>query len=68
LQSITGDWSLKFDDDEVNIIPLAPENLVERARQNLGIRGELECSFTDGEEQWLEVGKLFLRDAEKSRD
>jgi hypothetical protein len=55
-------------DDEVHTILLAPrEKLIERPGPNLGVRGELECPFTDGEEQRLEVGKLCISDAEKSR-
>jgi hypothetical protein len=54
-------------DDEVHTILLALDKVVERPGPNLGVRGELECPFTDSEEERLKVGKLCISDAGKSR-
>lgn len=54
-------------DDEVHTILLALDKLIKRPGPNLGVRCELECPFTDSEEQRLEVGKLCIGNTEKSR-
>jgi hypothetical protein len=53
-------------DDEVDVVRRAPDELVECARPNLRVWGELERRAPDREEERLEIGILRRGDAEET--
>ena len=53
-------------DDEVDVVPRAADELVERTRPNLRVWGELERRAAGREKERLEIGILRWGDAEET--